>query len=53
MGNFPSSMGNKYILVTVEYMSKCIEAISSPTNDARVVIRVLRTMCSLGLEHLA
>ena len=42
MGPFPSSMGNKYILVTVYYISKWIEAITSPTNDARVVIKMFK-----------
>ncbi|KAI5385622.1 hypothetical protein KIW84_072287 [Lathyrus oleraceus] len=35
MGPFPSSFGNKYILVAVDYVSKWIEAIASPTNDTR------------------
>ena len=42
MGPFPSSMGNKYILVGVDYVSKWVEAIASPTNDARTVTRFLR-----------
>lgn len=42
IGQFPSSMGNKYIFVDVDYMSKWIETIASPTNDARVVIRMFK-----------
>jgi hypothetical protein len=44
MGPFPSSYGNKYILVAVDYMSKWIEAIASPTNDARVVTKMFKTI---------
>ena len=40
MGPFPSSFGNQYILVAVDYMSKWIEVIASPTNDAQVVIKL-------------
>ncbi|XP_075099435.1 uncharacterized protein LOC107807863 [Nicotiana tabacum] len=37
MGPFPPSIGNKYILLAVDYVSKWVEAISLPTNDAMVV----------------
>ncbi|GJS55223.1 reverse transcriptase domain-containing protein [Tanacetum coccineum] len=33
--------GNKYILVAVDYLSKWVEAKALPTNDARVVVRIL------------
>ncbi|XP_024004823.1 uncharacterized protein LOC112081979 [Eutrema salsugineum] len=40
MGPFPSSYGNKYILVAVDYVSKWVEAIASPTNDSSVVLKM-------------
>ena len=42
MGPFPSSGPNKYILVAVDCVSKWVEAIATPTNDARVVIKFLK-----------
>lgn len=42
MGHFPSSIGNKYILVVMDYISKWIEVIAYPTNDARFVIKVFK-----------
>ncbi|XP_031266005.1 uncharacterized protein LOC116124425, partial [Pistacia vera] len=42
MGPFPSSFGNTYILVAVDYVSKWVEAVALPTNDARVVINFVR-----------
>ncbi|WZY86751.1 hypothetical protein YC2023_033135 [Brassica napus] len=43
MGPFPSSYGNKYILVAVDYVSKWVEAVASPTNDASVVIKLFKS----------
>ena len=37
MGPFPSSFGNLYILLVVDYVSKWVEAISYPINDASIV----------------
>ncbi|KAL5540766.1 hypothetical protein UlMin_044089 [Ulmus minor] len=42
MGPFPSSFGNQYILVAVDYVSKWVEAGAFPTNDAKVVTRFLK-----------
>nr|GEX24757.1 reverse transcriptase domain-containing protein [Tanacetum cinerariifolium]GEX27452.1 reverse transcriptase domain-containing protein [Tanacetum cinerariifolium] len=41
MGSFPSSRGNKYILVAVDYLSKWVEAKVLHNNDARVVCKFL------------
>ncbi|XP_039683802.1 uncharacterized protein [Medicago truncatula] len=42
MRPFPSSFGNQYILVAVDYVSKWVEAIASPTNDSQVVIKLFK-----------
>ncbi|GJV91390.1 reverse transcriptase domain-containing protein [Tanacetum coccineum] len=44
MGPFPSSHGNKYILVAVDYLSKWVEAKALPKNDARVVVKFLKSL---------
>nr|GFB24255.1 reverse transcriptase domain-containing protein [Tanacetum cinerariifolium] len=64
MRPFPCSKGNKYILVDVDYLSKWVEAKALPTNDARVVVKFLKSLFSrfvygkachlpLELEHKA
>ncbi|CAA7056095.1 unnamed protein product [Microthlaspi erraticum] len=44
MGPFPTSFGDQYILVAVDYVSKWVEAIASPTNDAQVVIKMFKSI---------
>ncbi|XP_019098254.1 PREDICTED: uncharacterized protein LOC104773629 [Camelina sativa] len=44
MGPFPSSYKNEYILVAVDYVSKWVEAIASPTNDSAVVLKLFKTI---------
>ena len=43
MGTFPSSYGNKYILLAVDYMSKWVESIPTITCDSKVVLRFIRS----------
>nr|XP_009782578.1 PREDICTED: uncharacterized protein LOC104231304 [Nicotiana sylvestris] len=42
MGPFVSSYGNKYILVFIDYVSKWVEAVALPTNDAKGVTSFLK-----------
>ena len=43
MGPFPLSYGHKYILLTVDYVSKWVEAIPTITCDAKVVLCFIRS----------
>nr|GFB80936.1 hypothetical protein [Tanacetum cinerariifolium] len=38
--------GNKYILVAIDYLSKWVKAKAIPTNDARVVVKFLKSLFS-------
>ena len=42
MGTFPSSFGNLYILLAVDYVSKWEEAIACPRNDANTVVEFIQ-----------
>ena len=39
MGPFPPSKGNLYILLTVDYLSKWVEGIATPRNDAKTIVK--------------
>ena len=42
MGPFPSSVGNEYVFVAVDYVSKWVEAVATPKNDAKVVVKFIK-----------
>ena len=42
MGPFSPSFGNLYILLAVDYVSKWVEAIACPRNDANTVVRFIQ-----------
>ena len=64
MGPFPYSFGNLYILLVMDYVSKWVEAIACPKNDANIVVGFLQrnilsrfvalgTIISNGGSHFA
>ena len=42
MGQLPPSFDNLYILVAVDYVSKWVEVVALPTNDAKAVVKFLQ-----------
>ena len=56
MSQFPSSFGNLYILL-VDYLSKWVEAIATPKNDASTVTKFVHNnvfatlMAKYGVKH--
>ena len=42
VGPIPTSFGNEYILVVVDYVSKWVEAVAAPKNDAKTVVKFLK-----------
>ena len=42
MGPFPSSFGNLYILLVVEYVSKWVKTTACPKNNANIVMGFLQ-----------
>ena len=41
-GPFPPLFGQLYILLAMDYVSKWVEAMATPTNDVRVVLKFLQ-----------
>ena len=42
IGPFPPSFGNQYILLAMDYVSKWVEAIACPRNDANTVVEFIQ-----------
>jgi len=42
MGPLPFSYGNEYTLVVFDYVSKWVEAVATPKNDAKTIIKFLK-----------
>ena len=52
MGPFPSSFGNLYILLGVDYVSKWVEAIAYPRNDANIIVGFIQRNILTRFEAL-
>ncbi|KAK9030266.1 hypothetical protein V6N11_031694 [Hibiscus sabdariffa] len=52
MGPFPSSFGNLYILLAVDYVSKWVEAIATTHNDAKTVQKFIKKTFLPDSEHI-
>ncbi|CAM8965856.1 unnamed protein product [Rhodiola kirilowii] len=42
MGSFPPSYGHQYILVVVDYVSKWVQVVATPTCNAKVVMKMFQ-----------
>ena len=42
VGHLPSSLGNEYILVAMDYVSKWVEVVAAPKNDAKTMVKFLK-----------
>ena len=51
-GPFPSSAGNEYILVVVDYVSKWVEAMATARNDAKIVVKFSKKNIFLDLGYV-
>ena len=51
MGPFVSSLGNVYILMAIDYVPKWVEALTSPTNDHKVVIKMFKKVLFQGSAY--
>ncbi|XP_022003045.1 uncharacterized protein LOC110900465 [Helianthus annuus] len=47
IGPFPTSGGNRYNLLMIDYVSKSVETQALPINDARVVVRFLKKLFTI------
>ena len=43
MGHFPSSFGNAYIFLVVDYVSKWVEAKATRTDNAKIVVDFVKS----------